>query len=66
MIQDMRLVSPTTLQRAKPGRILTLHIQKQLKTVKSPGKVMATLLRHVYGVLLVGFLQLASAINTFA
>lgn len=64
MLQDMRLGSPPTLQEQSLLASSFSPVKKQLKTVKSSKKVMATVLCYVYGVLLVGFTNLASAVNT--
>jgi len=42
------------------------NIHKKFKTEQSPGKVAATFLFDVYGVLLVGFTALLSTINAAA
>jgi len=60
----MRLGSPPTLQEQSLVASSLSPVKKQLKTVKSPRKVMAAVLCYVYGVLLVGFTHLASAVNT--
>jgi hypothetical protein len=41
-------------------------VKKKLKTVQSPGKVMASVFWDVYGVLVVGFTPLVSKINAAA
>ena len=40
-----------------------INIYKKIKTEQSPGKLVATFLFDVYGVLLVGFTVLLSTIN---
>ena len=56
----MRLGSLITLQRAKPGSILTLPSQKAVED----SEVSRESDGYVYGVLLVGFTHLASTVNT--
>jgi hypothetical protein len=65
----MSLRSSTTPE-SKAESMASKHphcpVKKKLKTVQSPGKVMASVFWDVYGVLIVGFTPPISTINAAA